>query len=61
MPVALSLRLPHHLARVLVLSEPDEPRVAQMMPSGPLQKLNFRYRFRLQPQCRMPDYAAWVL
>jgi hypothetical protein len=56
-----SSRLSHHFARILVITQADELRVSQMIRSRPFQKLYLRYGFRHQPQCRMPDYAAWLL
>jgi len=53
-----NLRLAYDLARVFVISQPGELGVTEMVSACPLQKLDTRNRFRFQPQCRMPDYAA---
>jgi len=40
---------PHHLARVLVISQAHKLCVPQMIRIGPLQKLNLRHNLRLDP------------
>ena len=42
----------------LVFPQAHEPRVAQVIIGCPLDKLELPDEPWLQPQCRMPDYAA---
>jgi hypothetical protein len=42
-------RFSHHFARILVITQADELRVAQMIRSRPLQELYLRYSLRPQP------------
>jgi hypothetical protein len=55
------LSFPDDLCRVFVIAKRNEFGVSQMVGTGPLQKSYLSYGLRFQPQCRMPDYAAWLL
>jgi hypothetical protein len=55
------LSFPEDLFRVFVIAKRNEFGVSQMVGTGPFQKSYLSYGFWLQPQCRMPDYAAWLL
>jgi hypothetical protein len=47
-----------YFPRVLVVPQRDEPRVPQMILWRPFRELELPNQLRLEPQCRMPDYAA---
>jgi hypothetical protein len=53
--------LPLHVGCLLVLPERYEFRMAKVIFRGPLHKLKLPHQHRLQPQCRMPDYAVCIL
>ena len=53
-----SLRFSADLLGVLVLPEGNELRVPQVIIRRPLHELKLAQEHRLEPQCRMPDYAA---
>ena len=47
-----------YIARLCVLTKGDEPRMAQVMIGCPFGEGELADQSGLQPQCRMPDYAA---
>jgi hypothetical protein len=51
----------HDFVRVFAFTQTDELRVSQMISLAPLEKLYLGHGAWLHPQCRMPDYAAWLL
>jgi hypothetical protein len=55
------LSLSDDLFRVFVMAKRNEFGVSQMVGTGPLQKCYLSYGLGLQPQCRTPVYAAWLL
>src|SRR6266850_7547945 len=50
--------LPLHTLRLLVVTQSNEFCVTEMIVPSPLQKLEPANQHWLEPQCRMPDYAA---
>ena len=48
-PLGSLLCFPYHPTRILVIAQPDEFRVTQVIRTCPLQKLDFRDGFRLEP------------
>jgi hypothetical protein len=43
------LRFSNHSAGILVIAQPDELRMAKMIPTRPFEELNFRSDLRLHP------------
>ncbi len=54
-------RFPPYILRLLVIPQRHKFRVPQMIGVGPFDELKLPDQHRLQPQCRMPDYAESVL
>jgi hypothetical protein len=50
--------LPPCIVRLLVFPKPHKTRVPKVIVGGPFYKFKLPNEHRLQPQCRMPDYAA---
>jgi hypothetical protein len=55
------LGFPDDRFRVLVVAKRNEFSVSQMVGASPLQKCYLSDGLGFQPQCRMPDYPAWLL
>ena len=46
---------------LFVVSKRNKLRVTKMVCVCPFQKVYAGYGLWFNPQCRMPDYAAWLL
>jgi hypothetical protein len=54
----LTASLPFHVLRSFILSKRNKLAVTQMIVSRPFDELELPDELRLQPQCRMTDYAV---
>src|SRR5580658_3726078 len=55
--VGVTLTFPPHILRLLILFQRGEPGTPQMVVGHTLSELELPDQHRLDPQCRMPDYA----
>src|SRR5580704_9768852 len=56
----LILNFASHLTRLLIIPQRHKPRMPQMIVWSPFPEFELPDQNRLEPQCRMPNYAECV-